>query len=193
MFFRSKIETKVFAISYDAMVQWNCQGDRTAAFQQYDPAKNTEPLKNIGAKLMGGIMSFTSSAAANISRRAFRNLLVLWAMFMLTTVLVIMIAFGASKANAMEPLPLPKVVREIAPPEFTEFSQVPSQSVNADRCQSLLNKVHQDTRSSASYNSSRRPAGQASAAMVKVNAIKAYRQCMSQSALQELAVWRWSR
>ncbi len=138
-------------------------------------------------------MSYASSALPSASRRAFRNLLVIWALFVLTTILVLTIAFGAGKANAMEPLPLPKVGREIASPEFNVFSKVPSQSVAADRCQSLLNAVHQDTRSqSAATGSTRRPAGQ-TAEMVKIEAIKAYRQCMRKSALQELAVWRWSR
>lgn len=131
-----------------------------------------------------------SSASANISRRAFRNLLVVWAMFVFAT-LVIVMAFGATKAHAMEPLPFPKITREIEAPVYTNFSKVPSQSVAADRCQSLLSKVQLDTRSDVT-TSTRRPAGQ-HADMVKIKAIKAYRQCMSQSALQELAVWRWSR
>lgn len=135
-------------------------------------------------------MSYVSSRSANISRRAFRNIVAVWAMLFMAAIALV-IVFGSTKANAMEPLPFPKITREIAPPEYNAFSQVPSQSVAADRCQSLLSKVHQDTRSDAS-TSTRRPAGQ-QAAMVKVQAIKAYRQCMSQSALQELAVWRWSR
>lgn len=133
-----------------------------------------------------------SSSAANISRRTFRNLIVLWLMFMAATVLLILM-FGTSRALAMEPLPFPKIVREIAPTEFVEFSKVPSQSLVADRCQSLLNTVHQDTRSKKADSSYRRPAGSTSPDMARITAIKAYRQCMSQSALQELTAWRWSR
>jgi hypothetical protein len=169
------------------MFQWNCQRDCSAAFPQGNPAKTEDYKKTI----LGGIMSSLSSASANISRRAFRNLLVVWAMFVLAT-LVIVMAFGATKAHAMEPLPFPKITREIAPPVYTSFSKVPSQSVAADRCQSLLNKVQLDTRSNV-VASTRRSAGQPQADMVKITAIKAYRQCMSQTALQELAVWRWSR
>lgn len=141
----------------------------------------------------GGTMSMlASSTAANISRRAFRNLIALWLLFMAATVLIILM-FGTSRALAMEPLPFPKIVRETAPAEFVQFSKVPSQSLVADRCQSLLNTVHQDKRSYKADSSSRRPAGSTSPNMVHIQAIKAYRQCMSQSALQELAAWRWSR
>lgn len=171
---------------FDHVVQWNCQGDCTAAFKQSDPAKNKKTKNSI----LGGIMSYSSSASVNFSRRAFRNLIAVWALLFMAA-MGLVLAFGATKAHAMEPLPFPKITREIAPPEYNNFSQVPSQSVAADRCQSLLSKVHQDTRSDVT-TSTRRPAGQY-ASMAKVQAIKAYRQCMSQSALQELAVWRWSR
>lgn len=133
-----------------------------------------------------------SSSAANVSRRAFRNLIALWLLFVAATVLVILM-FGTSRALAMEPLPFPKIVREIAPTQFTEFSKVPSQSLVADRCQSLLTSVHQDKRSLKADSSYRRPAGSTSPDMARITAIKAYRQCMSQTALQELTAWRWSR
>jgi len=142
-------------------------------------------------------MSVISHSVTGVSRRLFRTLVALWLAFFGLTVLLLVIAFTTEKAQAMEPLPLPKVTREIAPPQFTNFSQVPPQGLVADRCQSLL-KVRQDNRSDeANSHPSRRPAGtnvgQHDVQMVKVKAIKAYRQCRSEVALQQLAVWRWSR
>ena len=130
-------------------------------------------------------------------RRVFRNLVTLWILLLGTAIVIALMTFPVARANAMEPLPIPKIARETTPPEFTQFSKVPPQGLDADRCQSFLKYVRpiaQDNRSdTASSNPTRRPAGTADVQMVKIEAIKSYRQCRSQSALQELAVWRWSR
>ncbi len=132
-------------------------------------------------------------------RRVFQALVVFWMMLLGTTLLVVLL-MPAKPANAAEALPIPKIAREMAEPAYlslAEISQVPTQGLGADRCQSYLKSVRQnyvqDNRSeNASSNPARRPAG-TSARMTSVEAIKAYRQCKSQTALQELATWRWSR
>jgi hypothetical protein len=130
-------------------------------------------------------------------RRVFRNLVTLWILFLGVAFLIALMTFPATRVNAMEPLPIPRIAREMAPPEFTQFSKVPPQGLAADRCQSFLKSVHsiaQDNRSyTATSNPTRRPAGSTDVQMARIEAIKSYRQCKSQSALQELAVWRWSR
>lgn len=141
-------------------------------------------------------MPGTSSTMSSVSRNAFRSLIALWVFFLCAAVAIVVLAFPISKANAMEPLPFPKVAREIAPPSITSFSTVPPKEASADRCQSLLNTVPQDTRSKEAVSfPARRPAGnsQQDVQMVKVKAIQAYRQCKSHTALQQLAAWRWSR
>lgn len=146
-------------------------------------------------------MAVLSHTVLGSHRRVFRNLVALWLLLFGATLLVALVAMPFKRAQAMEPLPFPKLAREIVAPEFAEFSstmsQVPPQGMVADRCQSFLKSVRQntvqDTRSdTATSYPTRRPAG-SNVQMVKIEAIKAYRQCKSQSALQELAVWRWSR
>lgn len=135
---------------------------------------------------------FAGTSSATISRRAFRGLIAVWLLLAAAAVLL-MIVFGATKAQAMEPLPLPKLLRDTAGAEFTQFSSVPSQSLAANRCQSLLTAVRQDMRSEAATSSNRRTAGATPPDQAKIQAIRAYRTCMSQTALQELTAWRWSR
>ena len=140
-------------------------------------------------------MSVTASTLGGVQRRVFRNLMVMWAMFMLAAIVLLALTVPFAKAHAMEALPVPKLMRETVEPEFTAFTTTtPAPGLKADRCQSFLN----DTRSNpASISLNQRPAGNharsTSPDMIKINAIKAYRNCKSQSALQQLAVWRWSR
>ena len=129
--------------------------------------------------------------------RLFRRLVALWIFLFGATLVVALVAMPMKRANAMEPLPFPEVTREIVAPQFVQFSTVPPQGLAADRCQSFLKSARQnivqDNRSNtAASNPTRRPAG-TNAQMVRIEAIKAYRQCKSQSALEQLAVWRWSR
>ena len=129
--------------------------------------------------------------------RLFRRLVALWIFLFGATLLVALVAMPIKRANAMEPLPFPEVSREIVAPQFVQFSTVPPQGLAADRCQSFLKSVRQNTvqdnrSDSAANHPTRRPAG-TNVQMVRIEAIKAYRQCKSQSALEELAVWRWSR
>ncbi len=139
-------------------------------------------------------MSVTISTLGGVQRRVFRNLMVMWGLFMLAAIILLALTVPFSKAHAMDALPVPKLMCETVEPEFTAFTSVPSTGLKADRCQSHLN----DTRSNpASISLNQRTAGKqarsTSPDMMKINAIKAYRNCKSQSALQQLAVWRWSR
>ncbi len=136
-------------------------------------------------------MSVTASTLGGVQRRVFRNLMVMWGLFMLAAIVLLALTVPFSKAHAMDALPVPKLMRETVEPEFASFTSVPTSGVKADRCQSFLN----DTRSNpASMSLNQRTAeNQARSTSLKINAIKAYRNCKSQSALQQLAVWRWSR
>ena len=137
-------------------------------------------------------MSVSASTLGGVQRRVFRNLMVMWGLFMLAALVLLALTVPFAKAHAAEVLPVPKLMRETTEPEFVTFTSVPSQGLKADRCQSYLN----DPRSNpASVALNQRPAGQdqARSTSQKINAIKAYRNCKSQSALQQLAVWRWSR
>lgn len=136
-------------------------------------------------------MSVTASTLGGVQRRVFRNLMVMWALFMLAALVVLALTVPFAKAHAMDVLPVPKLMRETVEPEFTSFAPVPPSGMKADRCQSLLG----DTRSNpASVTLNQRNAeNEARSTSLKINAIKAYRNCKSQSALQQLAVWRWSR
>lgn len=143
-------------------------------------------------------MPVISHQVIGTHRRIFRHLVTLWILFLSLAILIALMTFPASRANAMEPLPIPKMAREAVPPDFTRFSKVPSLGLAADRCQSFLTSVlrpiAQDNRSDmATSNPIRRPAGLTDVQTERIEAIRSYRQCKSRSALQELAAWRWSR
>lgn len=139
-------------------------------------------------------MAVTAYTQAGVQRRVFRNLLLLWGLFLIVAFVFIALTVPLAGAQAMEPLPLPKVSREIVAPQFTSFSKVPSPGVKADGCQALLKGARSN---SASTTPTRRTAAapflSSSPEMAKIKAIQAYRSCKSRTALDQLAAWRWSR
>lgn len=136
-------------------------------------------------------MSSSSITASGVSRRAFESLVLLWLALFAITFAVAVIFFVPKTAHAMDPLPFPKMAREIAPAEIKSFTSFPSPAVKSDRCSSLLQSASRTNGQKAFGGRDRRPAGSSDVQMVA--AVRAYRQCKSKEALALLADWRWSR
>jgi hypothetical protein len=136
-------------------------------------------------------MSGTAYTAQGISRRAFENLVLFWLAAFALTVLVAVLFFAPKPAQAMEPLPLPKMLRNVESAEITKFSSFSSLASKSDRCQSLLKSASRTNGQDALAGRNRRTAGSSDVQMVA--AVRAYRQCRSEQALAQLTDWRWLR
>ncbi len=94
---------------------------------------------------------------------------------LLAVVSIISASFVSHQALALDQLPLPHVAPASIQAQIEEFANASSVSADtpkpsASACGQYLKQV---------------PSGE------KIRAIKAYRECRSQEALQQLAVWRW--
>ena len=86
---------------------------------------------------------------------------------------VFVLLSAASPAHALDQLPLPEAGVTSAQAEVLEFASANTHPAAIDTCSRLLKAE------------AARPDNE------KIRAIKAYRQCRAEQALQQLSVWRW--
>ncbi len=84
---------------------------------------------------------------------------------------ILTVFFISPSAHALDQLPLPEAGVSPVQAEVTEFASLDDHKSSPDICGKILIQP--------AYNAQ------------KIKAIKAYRQCRAEHALQQLAVWRW--
>lgn len=132
-------------------------------------------------------MQYKVQRASELSRQAFQNLVTMWLTIVcLTLAAGILLAAGKAKADIILPLPEAQLVME--PAILKSFSSSPTPALVHERCSSHLhpqkgNIIHSGVSSRTQRNAE--PQGQQTATAIM--AIKAYRQCVSQIALSQLA------
>ena len=129
-------------------------------------------------------MPYKVQRASELSRHAFENLVTLWlTIVFLTLAAAILLAAGSAKADIMLPLPEPSLTYE--PAVLKSFSLSPSPALVQERCSSHL---HPQKRNIVQAQfSSRNQRNAETQGLQTIMAIKAYRQCVSQIALSQLA------
>lgn len=122
--------------------------------------------------------------ASEISRHAIENLVALWLTIFFIT-LAIGFLLSASEAKADIYLPLPKAEKIFEPAVLKSFAPSPTPALVDARCQTHLHPLQS---SNATITSSSRTQRNADARGTQaITAIKAYRQCVSQIVLDQLA------
>lgn len=129
-------------------------------------------------------MQYKVQRASEISRHAFQNLVALWlTIICLTIAAALLISASTAKAEIILPLLKPQMAYEHAIPKV--FSPSPAPAFIQKRCQSHLHpQQHGIAHSNVSGRSQRNAENQD---LQTIMAIKAYRQCASQIALDQLA------
>lgn len=123
--------------------------------------------------------------SSGVSRHAFQSLIGLWVFIAIITFVVALI-MSSSSAKAEGLVPFPKVEKIFEPAVLQSFSPSPSPALVNERCQPFLHPTH--TGNVNITTSSRRTQRNAEPKSLQtVVAIKAYRQCVSQIALEQLA------
>lgn len=121
---------------------------------------------------------------SEVSRHAFHHLVALWVMiFCLTFIVAFIMSMKEAKADAF--LPFPKAEKIFEPAVLRNFSSSPSPALVDERCDSYLHPLHQ--RNASITSSSRNQRNAETKGVQTIAAIKAYRQCVSQIALEQLA------
>lgn len=121
--------------------------------------------------------------ASEISRHTFKDLVTLWLTIMfLTVAAALLMAAGSAKADVIVPLPEPQMAG--APATLQVFSSSPTPAIIQERCHTHLHPHHGVVQSDFSSRSQRNAETQG---LQMITAIKAYRQCASQVALEQLA------
>lgn len=132
-------------------------------------------------------MQYKVQRASELSRQAFENLVTLWlTIVFLTLAAGILLASSKAKADIILPLPEAQLVYE--PAILKSFSSSPAPALVHEKCSSRLhpqkgNILHSDVSNRTQRNAE--PQGQQTTSAIM--AIKAYRQCVSQIALSQLA------
>lgn len=123
--------------------------------------------------------------ASEVSRHAFKDLVTLWLTIMfLTFAAALLISAGSAKADILLPLPKPQMVYE--PAILKVFSSSPTPALIQERCQSHL-YPQQTGITTLNFSTSRNQRNAETQGLQTIMAIKAYRQCVSQIALEQLA------
>ncbi len=121
---------------------------------------------------------------SEISRHAFHHLVALWAVIMcLTFVVAFILSISEAKADVI--LPFTKAEKIFEPAVLRNFSPSPSPALVDERCDSYLHPLH--TSNATITSSSRTQRNAEPRGLQTIVAIKAYRQCVSQIALEQLA------
>lgn len=121
--------------------------------------------------------------ASEVSRHAFHNLVRLWLTIMfLTVAAALLMSAGSAKADILLPLPEPQMAQEAA--TLQVFTPSPTPAIIQERCHTHLHPHHGVVQSDFSSRSQRNAETQS---LQMIMAIKAYRQCASQVALEQLA------
>ena len=129
-------------------------------------------------------MQYKVHRASELSRQAFENLVTLWLTIVFFTLAAgILMAAGKAKADIILPLPHAQLAYE--PAILKPFSPSPTPALIQERCSAHLhpqkgNIVNSEISSRAQRNAETQ-------GLQAIMAIKAYRQCVSQIALSQLA------
>ena len=122
---------------------------------------------------------------SEVSRHAFKDLVTLWLTIMfLTFAVALLISAGSAKADIILPLPKPQMTYE--PATLRAFSSSPTPALIQERCQSHLHP-HNAGITVSNFSNSRNQRNAETQGLQTIIAIKAYRQCVSQIALEQLA------
>ncbi len=122
-------------------------------------------------------------SASEVPRHVFKNLLTLWlAIICLTFAAALLISAGSAKADVILPLPAPEMAYQ--PAILKVFSSSPTSALIQERCQS--HRHPHTTAITYSSFSSRDQRNAETKSLQTIMAIKAYRNCVSQIALEQL-------
>lgn len=124
--------------------------------------------------------------ASAISRQAFRHLVLLWALLVFLTIAAAVL-LSASEAKADVVVPLPKAQKVFVPAVLRNFTPSPSPALVEERCQSHLHPRQTDSLVPITISMSRSQRNAETREVKTVEAIKAYRQCVSQVVLEQMA------
>jgi hypothetical protein len=129
-------------------------------------------------------MQHKVQSASEISRHAFGNLVTLWLTIMfLTFAAALLVSISNAKADVIVPIPEPQMAYE--PALMKVFSSSPTPALIQERCQSHLHPHHSGIADSNFSSGDQRNAE--NQGLQTIMAIRAYRQCVSQIALDQLA------
>lgn len=122
---------------------------------------------------------------SELSRHAFEKLVAMWlTIVFLTVALGFILCAGTAKADII--LPLPQVQKIYEPAMIRNFTLSPTLAFVQERCQTHLRPNHTNGISHINYSSQiQRNAVTNEAQMI--TAIKAYRNCVSKTTLDQLA------
>lgn len=132
------------------------------------------------------ISQYSSGRYSSASKNMFRNLAMMWALFILLSFVVIM-AFASNKAHAEIVMNIHQVAYVAEPASFTQFIPSPTATNAQEMCRKFL---HPHTQPSGALNiglSGRIQRNAETQPRQTIEAIKAYRQCISNSVLNTLA------
>ncbi len=129
-------------------------------------------------------MQYRVQRVSEVSRHAFQNLVALWlTIIFLTCAAAFLVSMGSAKADII--LPLPKAQTVYEPAVIRHFSPSPTPTLVQERCHPHLS-TH--TAGNVQSNLSSRIQRKADTqGLQTIEAIKAYRHCVSQIALDQLA------
>jgi hypothetical protein len=130
------------------------------------------------------MQQYKIQSVSDISRHTFKKLVTLWLTIMFLTVAAgFLVAVGSAKADVL--LPIPKAQMVIEPAVLQHFSSSPSPAIIQQRC---ATHIHPQDKSVGFLSvSSRSQRNAETQGLQTIMAIKAYRQCVSQIALDQLA------
>lgn len=123
--------------------------------------------------------------ATEISSHAFHHLVALWLIIVFLTFAAALL-LSASEAKADVILPLPKAQRNFEPAVLRNFTPSPSSALVEERCHSHLHPL-QTGNLPIIISSSRTQRNAEPRDLQAIAAIKAYRHCVSQIVLEQLA------
>jgi hypothetical protein len=130
------------------------------------------------------IMQHHAFRASELTRHAFETLVALWlTIFFLTFAIALLLSASEAKADIY--LPLPKAERVFEPAVLKNFSPSPTPALVDARCQTYLHPLQ--TGSVTITNSSRTQRNADTRGLQAISAIKAYRHCVSQITLEQMA------
>jgi hypothetical protein len=129
-------------------------------------------------------MQYQIQRVSEISRHAFKNLITLWlTIVFLTIAAALLMSSGTAKADIV--LSLPQVQMVYEPAVLQSFSPSPTPTKVQEQCLSYLHPQH--TGDAQLNSTSRIQRNAETQGLQTIMAIKAYRQCVSQIVLDQLA------
>ncbi len=122
--------------------------------------------------------------ASEVSRHAFHSLVALWLLIVgFTFIIAFLLSINEAKADIF--IPFPKAEKIFEPAVLRNFSSSPSPALVDERCEPYLHP--HKARNAVITSSSRTQRNADPQSTQTIVAIKAYRQCVSQIALEQLA------